>query len=66
MELWPYLGAGARVHFPTPGTIHVPSLVEWLATQQITLGFLPTPLAEAALQEEWPNQGGNRGCYRRG
>jgi len=29
-------------------------MVRWLAERQITLSFLPTPLAEAVLRENWP------------
>ena len=54
-EIWPYLTAGASVHIPDDATRLEPRrLVRWLAEQQITLTFLPTPLAEAALRESWP------------
>ena len=54
-EIWPYLAAGASVHFPDYETrLNPAKLVAWLAERQITLAFLPTPLAEAALQERWP------------
>jgi amino acid adenylation domain-containing protein len=54
-ELWPYLAAGASVHLPDETTRLEPgALVRWLAGEQITLAFLPTPLAEAALRESWP------------
>ena len=56
-ELWPYLTAGASVHIPDDGTRLDPvRLVAWLAQQRITLSFLPTPLAEAALRERWPRE----------
>ena len=29
-------------------------LIEWLDTKRITISFLPTPLAEAVLDEQWP------------
>ncbi len=54
-ETWPTLAAGATLVVP-PG--HLPSspadLVAWLADEQITATFLPTPLAEAVLDETWP------------
>jgi non-ribosomal peptide synthetase component F len=54
-EIWPYLAAGASVHLPTDETRIAPAeLVRWLATEQITVAFLPTPIAEAALRETWP------------
>ena len=54
-ELWPYLTAGASIHVPANEVRLSPArLVRWLAARQITLCFLPTPLAEAALDESWP------------
>ncbi|HEX5708647.1 MAG TPA: amino acid adenylation domain-containing protein, partial [Pyrinomonadaceae bacterium] len=54
-ELWPHLAAGASVHIPDEETrLSPPKLVAWLAAEAITVCFLPTPLAEAALQETWP------------
>jgi amino acid adenylation domain-containing protein len=54
-ELWPYLSAGASIHIPDQATVNVPSnLLEWLAREQITICFLPTPLAEAVLKESLP------------
>src|SRR6185369_1437835 len=32
------------------------ALLEWLAAQRITICFLPTPLAEAVLDEPWPRE----------
>ena len=49
-ELWPYLGAGASVYIVDEAARHSPGqLWVWLASQRITLAFMPTPLAEAAL-----------------
>ncbi len=54
-ELWPYLTAGASVCIPDEETRLSPGkLVQWLASQNITLSFLPTPLAEAVMAETWP------------
>jgi amino acid adenylation domain-containing protein len=54
-ETWPYLAAGASVHIADDATrLDARSMVRWLAEQRITLSFLPTPLAEAVLREEWP------------
>ena len=55
-EIWPYLTAGASVHIPDADTRLSPAkLWRWLAEQKITVTFLPTPLAEAALAEPWPD-----------
>jgi amino acid adenylation domain-containing protein len=56
-ELWPYLTTGASLHIIDDQIrADVPRLVAELTRQQITLSFLPTPLAEAALQEQWPDE----------
>jgi amino acid adenylation domain-containing protein len=54
-ETWPYLASGASLHVP-PEAVRSspPELLAWLAVEQITLTFLPTPLAEAILDEPWP------------
>jgi amino acid adenylation domain-containing protein/non-ribosomal peptide synthase protein (TIGR01720 family) len=54
-EVWPYLTAGASVYLADELTLASPArLVQWLAGNQITISFLPTPLAHAVLQESWP------------
>jgi amino acid adenylation domain-containing protein len=54
-EIWPYLTAGASVHIPDEETRLSPAkLWRWLAKNKITLTFLPTPLAEAAMSEPQP------------
>jgi amino acid adenylation domain-containing protein len=54
-ELWPYLTTGASVHFPPAESRLSPArLIAWLAATRITLCFLPTPLAEAVMDESWP------------
>jgi amino acid adenylation domain-containing protein/non-ribosomal peptide synthase protein (TIGR01720 family) len=54
-ELWPYLVAGASVHIPTEETrASWPKLLQWMVTEGITICFLPTPLAEAVIEGEWP------------
>ena len=55
LETWPYLCRGASLHIPDEATRTTPSaLIAWLAEQAITIAFLPTPLAEAALALPWP------------
>ncbi|MBV9789261.1 MAG: amino acid adenylation domain-containing protein, partial [Chloroflexi bacterium] len=54
-ELWPYLASGASIHLVDEELRVDPKrLVAWLAEQRITICFMPTPLAEAALSEQWP------------
>jgi amino acid adenylation domain-containing protein len=54
-ELWPYLTAGASLHLPADEIRTEPAkLRDWLVEQNITISFLPTPLAEAVLSLEWP------------
>ncbi|HYO53117.1 non-ribosomal peptide synthetase, partial [Archangium sp.] len=54
-EVWPYLTAGASLHIPSDEVKAEPGkLLEWLAGDGVTLSFLPTPLAEVVLGEEWP------------
>ncbi len=54
-EVWPYLAAGASLHLPADELLlSPPDLAAWLAREEITLCFLPTPLAEAMLEEAWP------------
>ncbi len=55
-EIWPYLTAGASVHFPGEEIRLSPAdLLQFFADQAITLSFAPTPLAEAMLDEPWPD-----------
>lgn len=54
-ELWPYLSAGASLHMPEELTRATPPLLrDWLVKERITIGFVPTALAEALIQLEWP------------
>ena len=54
-ELWPYLLNGASVHLPDEYTRSTPpALQDWLISRQITMSFLPTPLAESVLASDWP------------
>lgn len=49
-EVWPYLLAGGSIHMPTEETRSSPQdLSEWLRAREITISFLPTPLAESVL-----------------
>jgi amino acid adenylation domain-containing protein len=54
-EVWPYLTAGASLHLPDEVTRISPELLRnWLVTNEITISFLPTALAEALMTLEWP------------
>jgi amino acid adenylation domain-containing protein len=54
-ELWPYLVVGASVHVPDDQTRAAwPELLKWMIAERITISFLPTPLAEAVMDDEWP------------
>lgn len=54
-ELWPYLAAGASAHIPNEETRSSwPKLLAWLVAEAITICFLPTPLAEAVMDDKWP------------
>lgn len=56
-ELWPYLTAGASIHF-SPEAIRVDpaSLRDWLLAERISIGFAPTALAERLLDLSWPQR----------
>ncbi|HSS47830.1 MAG TPA: amino acid adenylation domain-containing protein [Thermoanaerobaculia bacterium] len=55
LEIWPALAAGASLYVPDDETRRDPArLVAWLAAEEITVCFLPTPLAEAVIAEPWP------------
>jgi len=57
LEIWPTLAAGASLHVPFDEIRRDPArLVAWLAAEEITACFLPTPLAEAVLTEPWPGE----------
>ena len=56
-ELWPYLASGATVHLiPEIDRLSPARLWTWMVEQEITLSFMPTPLAEAALQVKIPGK----------
>ena len=54
-ETWPYLVSGAGLYIPDQETrSSTAGLVKWLQENMITLCFMPTPLAEMLLIQEWP------------
>ncbi len=54
-EIWPYLTSGASLHIVEEAKRgEAPELIRWMVEEGITISFLPTPLAELALSERWP------------
>jgi amino acid adenylation domain-containing protein len=54
-ELWPYLSAGAAVAIPPESSRACSeSLRDWLTAQSITIGFVPSALAEPLIAGRWP------------
>jgi len=54
-ELWPYLTAGATVYITPDASRNSPELLrKWIGDQRITIGFVPTPLAERLISLDWP------------
>jgi amino acid adenylation domain-containing protein len=54
-ELWPYLTAGASLHLVGEDARLGPELLrDWFVQQQITIGFVPTPMAERMIALPWP------------
>ncbi len=54
-ELWSALAAGATICLVGDEARNAPlQMRNWLAEQQITCSFLPTPLVESLLDVQWP------------
>jgi amino acid adenylation domain-containing protein len=54
-EIWPYLVTGASVHFAPDSIRSQPDkLRDWFVSEKITIGFVPTPLAERMVKLKWP------------
>jgi amino acid adenylation domain-containing protein len=54
-ETWPYLAHGGSLHVvPEEVRTGPAELRDWLVGEQITITFLPTPLAESVLPLAWP------------
>jgi amino acid adenylation domain-containing protein len=54
-ELWPYLTAGAAVYITPDASRNSPELLrDWLVAHNITISFVPTPLAERLMLLDWP------------
>src|SRR5579884_444650 len=56
-ELWPYLASGASVHLADAAVRTSAELLQgWLLAEEITISFVPTPIAEQMLLLEWPGR----------
>ncbi|MDQ3895918.1 MAG: amino acid adenylation domain-containing protein, partial [Actinomycetota bacterium] len=56
-EMWPYLAAGASLCIPPDDVRGSPEeLAAWMATNDITMAFLPTPVAETFVELDLPAQ----------
>jgi len=55
-EIWPYLSSGSSLDLFDSGPINDPvEIRDWLLNREITICFLPTPLAEQVMRLEWPS-----------
>jgi amino acid adenylation domain-containing protein len=54
-EIWPTLACGASLYL-ADGEVRLEPfrLSEWLAAEEINVSFIPTPVAELLLRQEWP------------
>src|SRR5690349_15287380 len=56
-EVWPYLSSGGSLYLLNQAAELTPvQLRDWLLEREITICFLPTPLAETVLEIEWPGE----------
>jgi amino acid adenylation domain-containing protein len=56
-EIWPSLTAGASLHLPNDDLRNSPErLRDWLVANDITVTFVPTPLAEQLIELPWPKR----------
>ena len=54
-EVWPYLAKGATLYLPDNDTRLAPmALRDWFIANDITISFVPTPLAESLMTLDWP------------
>ncbi len=56
-DIWPTLCAGGCLLVPPPGILLNPDgLIAWLASEEVTLTFVPTGVAEILFTRSWPEQ----------
>ncbi|HEX8146844.1 MAG TPA: amino acid adenylation domain-containing protein [Pyrinomonadaceae bacterium] len=57
IEIWPCFATGASLHAAPEEVRAAPeSLRDWLVAQEITVCFVPTPMAELLTALEWPRE----------
>jgi len=55
-EIWPYLTAGASLHFPEERSTRTALLMRaWLLDEYVTIALAPTALAEELISLDWPS-----------
>ena len=55
-EIWPNLASGSSIHFADEDVrVAAEPLRDWLVKEQITISFVPTPLAEGLITLDWPS-----------
>lgn len=56
-EIWPYLTAGASLDIPDEEKLKDPEAFQaWIIERNITISFVPTPMAERLLALNWPKE----------
>jgi amino acid adenylation domain-containing protein len=56
-ELWPFLNSRATLLIPPSAILRDPDLArDWFVEHELTCAFVPTLLAEALIQKDWPEQ----------
>jgi amino acid adenylation domain-containing protein len=56
-DIWPTLCAGGCLIVPPPDILLNPDgLIEWLTSEEVTLTFVPTGVAEILFTRPWPKQ----------
>jgi amino acid adenylation domain-containing protein len=60
-EVWPYLASGASIYLIKPEILLSPEkLRDWVMEKEITVTFVPTPIAEQLLSLQWASDGALR------
>src|SRR5690348_5047302 len=65
--MWPYLAAGASVHFPPQHLIgNAAGMRDWLVKNKITLSIAPSHFAEEIIALQWPATANLRSLFTGG
>jgi amino acid adenylation domain-containing protein len=55
-ELWPHLTSGCTLFIPPEGLLRTPEeLCQWIVENEITITYLPTPVASRLVRMSWPD-----------